>query len=492
MVDNMKVLLINQHQFLQPEDKRRLEQVFTPAMLAQKRQQLTDFFHAAGLGVVCADELLTPEDFAAVGFNRTKAGQRYRSGITDAYADKATYFLALYRKLADTAGCLWTAEGIKQKIKVKLPATKDPNSDSVVGNFVSTLVGASRDDNSGAPVSRAQFFAQQAQAAQAKAAETTAVKTKAVEEAQAHAALAQSADNSAAPVESTTAATEATLASTEPASTELKLNEFGYEDFGEDEPVQAKPFVVKSAAEKGNLIIEDGVGYFDGDDDELVLDLRTRRDEWVLVLDELALLHPQFLAKLQTLMGMRISPDVLNLSHPTLGNALLSLGEDLPNLYEAAHKFAGILPPGQDLVLGEVAGHNPADYLASFWSPNISFAHEYKRGLHRYNAKLDSYCFVCSQDDHFATSAFLIRVSAIKAIAQAGFNDRVANDHFNLPTKALDVAYVRGVWAVAPSLAVIPRVEVEGSKFSDWWLKQAKRVNTYMRQLKLTASLDSQ
>lgn len=157
MVDSMKVLLINQHQFLQPEDKRRLEQVFTPAMLAQKRQQLTDFFHAAGLGVVYAHELLTPEDLAAVGFNRTKAGQRYRSGITDAYADKATYFLALYRKLADSAGCLWTAEGIKQKIKVKLPATKDSSSDSVVGNFVSTLVGASRDDNSGAPLSRAQF-----------------------------------------------------------------------------------------------------------------------------------------------------------------------------------------------------------------------------------------------------------------------------------------------------------------------------------------------
>lgn len=221
------------------------------------------------------------------------------------------------------------------------------------------------------------------------------------------------------------------------------------------------------------------------------LDLETRKDEWVLVLDKYAILHPNFFNKLRFFSKFKITPEIVCLSEPShenfLRQSLLQLQQeskhearsDLDELYNHTQRYLG-----KNNQLGDIAN--------IVFSPDYYPEYDYKRAYARYNKLLDSYFFVKRYDSSFATSAFLIRVSTMQKLGKIPTLARLANDIFTLAygNTTPDIAFIRSSWATAPNLPVnlLKLPENPWHRFMQKW---ARGLGCYIRQLRLTASLDS-
>ncbi|MFC6276208.1 hypothetical protein [Psittacicella hinzii] len=235
------------------------------------------------------------------------------------------------------------------------------------------------------------------------------------------------------------------------------------------------------------------------------LDLRTRKDEWVLFLDESAILHPDFMRRLSYFTKLRITPEVIDLCEPSheeqYTNLALTLAQNSPEL-ESEQETASanqVLNNNENATDSFILEPTKLDLGVSKKQCNSLFNNNYrpqfiyKPAYARYNDKLNSYFFVKRYESSFATSAFLIRVSTMQKIASHKTISHLANNLFSLAagTTSTDVAYIRGPWAMGVNLPLNlvdfkltnPLVKI----FSYW----SRGLGCYVRQLRLTASLDN-
>ncbi|RIY33202.1 hypothetical protein CKF54_03150 [Psittacicella hinzii] len=221
------------------------------------------------------------------------------------------------------------------------------------------------------------------------------------------------------------------------------------------------------------------------------LDLLARKDEWVLLLDKHAILNPEFFENLKRFTKYKITPDVICLSEPTHEQALTNFLVDLAQDQQAEAKS------DLDELYRHTAehlnkGNKIADLCKIIFEPKYRPEFDYKFAYAFYTKPLNSYFFVKRYDSSFATSAFLIRLSTMQTVGKKATLDRLANDIFTLAlgNSTPDIAFVRPSWALAPNLEA-NLVKLPQNPIFRYFDSKARGFTSYFRQLRLTASLDS-
>lgn len=242
------------------------------------------------------------------------------------------------------------------------------------------------------------------------------------------------------------------------------------------------------------------------------MDWVVRKNEWILFLDVNSILSPQFWKRLELLPKAKLDVDLLVLDN-NQSNAKV---KQLLNRFEIkqvasrdtveVEDNAGVANAmeQQDMLLQQgiacplVSKLSTAD-VASCFDQEVAEQNAYKMAYHRYNEKFGCYFYVKYDDDFISWQGVLLRANLLPVLANKLTGSTSCTSIFKITRGAFSgdlpvIAYVRAPWLVAPMATTALQGQDILSSYrgiSGYLSKTALSFKTYLKQLKLTASLDS-